>query len=239
MTNKLLTGEVTPIADNICFLNKRIKEVAEKVGRDPAEIKIIAVSKNRQLSEIREVIEAGIKDIGENRVQELLPKAACLGKEVNWHFVGHLQRNKVKKLVPIASLIHSVDNIQLAVEINKRALAIGKKQHILLEVNVANEPAKYGFQIGEVEYAIEKLAGLSGILVKGLMTMAPLTRNEQLIRSVFAHLRELFVKLKEKKRAHLDLEYLSMGMTNDFEIAIEEGSNMVRIGRAIFEGLKG
>jgi hypothetical protein len=238
MTNKLLTGEVTSIAGNIRFLNRRIKEAAERAGRDPAEIKIIAVSKNRQLSEIREVVEAGIKDIGENRVQELLPKAACLGEGVNWHFVGHLQRNKVKKLVPIASLIHSVDSIQLAAEISRRAVAVGKRQHILLEVNVANEPAKYGFQVNEVEYVVEKMAGLPGILIKGLMAMAPLTEDEQTIRNVFACLRKLFVKLKEKKRAHLDFEYLSMGMTNDFEIAIEEGSNMVRVGRAIFEGLK-
>ncbi|MCL6471636.1 MAG: YggS family pyridoxal phosphate-dependent enzyme [Firmicutes bacterium] len=223
------------ISENIRSVKKRIELAARRRGRDPSDITLVVVSKNRPVSAIREVIDQGITDIGENRAQEILPKYEAIGDQVKWHFIGHLQRNKVKYIVPFVYLIQSVDSIELAAEINKRANKVSKVQDVLLEVNVSGEATKHGFSAEKVIPAIEELRQMENIRVKGLMTMAPFTDNVELIRPYFARLRVLFNDLSGREGPNVKMRYLSMGMTNDFEVAIEEGSNMVRIGTAIFK----
>lgn len=222
------------IPANIQSVKKRIEEAARRSGRDPGQITLLAVTKNQAVSAIREVIDAGIIDLGENRSQELLSKYKEIEDRVNWHFIGHLQRNKVKYIIPLVYLIQSVDSIPLAKEINGRAESLGKIQDILLEVNVSGETSKQGFTPGEVLKVVDDLAHLKNICVKGLMMMAPFVNDVELLRPYFAKLKELFDNLSDKEGSNLEMQYLSMGMTNDFEVAIEEGSNMVRVGTAIF-----
>lgn len=223
------------ISENIQSVRQRIERAARRRGRDPRDITLVVVTKNRPVSAIREVIELGITDIGENRVQEIVPKHKAIGDQVKWHFIGHLQRNKVKYILPFVYLIQSVDSIELAAEINKRANKISKVQDILVEVNVSGEATKYGFPAEKVIPATEELRQMGNIRVMGLMMMAPFTDDIELIRPYFARLKELFDDLSGKEGPNFKMRYLSMGMTNDFEVAIEEGSNMVRIGTAIFK----
>jgi pyridoxal phosphate enzyme (YggS family) len=220
------------IADNIKSLRDRIAERCIKVNRNPEEIKIIAVSKNFGINEILETLKEGIHDFGENKAQELDSKFAQLGNKVTWHFVGHLQRNKVRFAVAAADYIHSVDSLQIAMEINKRAEKINKVQKILLQVKTSNEETKSGISD---ESEIIDIAGfckeLKNTELTGLMTISPLTDDRNLIRKSFKYLSNLKDNLKSKG---LFLKELSMGMTDDFEIAIEEGATMLRIGTAIF-----
>lgn len=223
------------ISENIQSVRDRISEAAIKSGRGPEEITLVAVTKNQPVSAIKEVISMGIVDLGENRSQELLDKRQAIGERVNWHFIGHLQRNKVKYVIPFVYLIQSVDNIGLAREIDKRAGEMGKVQDVLLEVNTSGEITKYGFSPGELFSAVDQMAQLDNILIKGLMTMAPFTDDIGVLKSHFAKSKELFDNLSREQGANLEMRYLSMGMTNDFEVAIEEGSNMVRVGTALFQ----
>ncbi len=222
------------INENIQSVRQRIKNAAKRSGRDPEDITLVAVTKNRPVSAVEEVIKAGIRDIGENRNQELLAKYKAVDGDVNWHFIGHLQRNKVKYIIPFVYLIQSVDSTALAEEISKRAAKIEKVQDILLEVNISGEATKYGFSPKEVVPAIEELAQLKNIYIKGLMMMAPLLDNREQLRPYFAELKEMFDDLYSRHEPNFEMRYLSMGTTGDFEVAIEEGSNMVRIGTAIF-----
>ncbi|MDI6716637.1 MAG: YggS family pyridoxal phosphate-dependent enzyme [Actinomycetota bacterium] len=222
------------IYENIQSVRKRIEGAAKRSGRHPDEIILVAVTKNQPVTAIKEVIESGIADLGENRSQELLPKHEAIGDAVNWHFIGHLQRNKVKYIIPFVYLVQSVDSIALAKEIDKRAGAINKVQNILLEVNVSGEKSKYGFSPDDLVKAVNEMGKLENISINGLMTMAPFIDNTELLRSYFAKMKELFDNLSRARQPNLKMRYLSMGMTNDFEIAIEQGSNMVRIGTAIF-----
>lgn len=222
------------INKNIQSVRQRIKNAAKISGRNPEDITLVAVTKNQPVSAVEEVIKAGIRDIGENRNQELLAKYKAVDGDVNWHFIGHLQRNKVKYIIPFVYLIQSVDSTPLAEEISKRAAKIGKVQDILLEVNISGEATKYGFPPKEVVPAIEELAQLKNIYIKGLMMMAPLLDNREQLRPYFAELKEMFDDLYSRHEPNVEMRYLSMGMTGDFEVAIEEGSNMVRIGTAIF-----
>lgn len=222
------------IYENIRSVKHRIEEAAKRSGRNPEEITLVAVTKNQPVSAVEEVIKAGVRDIGENRHQELLTKYKVVDSNVNWHFIGHLQRNKVKYIMPFVYLIQSVDSIALAKEISKRAEKIGKVQDILLEVNVSGEATKYGFPPKEIAPAIEELAQLKNIYLKGLMMMAPLTDNIERLRPYFAEIKRIFDDLYRRQGPNVEMRYLSMGMTGDFEVAIEEGSNMVRIGTAIF-----
>lgn len=225
------------IRDNILGLRNRISSVCKKTSRNPDEITIIAVSKGRNAEQIKEVTEAGIKDIGENKVQEAFLKYKQLSdltksKEIRWHMIGYLQTNKVKDAVKIFDMIQSVDSIRLAAEINKHAAKINKIQDVLLEINVSGEMSKFGFKPSEAVNVAGEISKFKNINLKGLMCIAPLVKNPEETRQYFRMLRELMEKINISTNQQLTI--LSMGMTDDFEIAIEEGSNMIRLGRAIF-----
>ena len=220
------------IAENLKILNEQIQLTCNGLNRDPEKIKLIAVSKTYDVDAICSANDLGLTDFGENKAQEIRDKYKILGDKVTWHFIGNLQRNKVKYVVKAASFIHSVDSIALADEINKQAAKLGKVQKILLEVKTSFEESKSG---AEGEESLKTLAehcrSLENIDLIGLMTMAPFTNDEKIIRQSFSELR----KLKDKLNGYgFNLSELSMGMTNDFEIGIEEGATMLRIGSAIF-----
>lgn len=220
------------IENNIENILQRIKTKCDSAGRNISEITLVAVSKLHSIEEIKIASKFGLINFGENKAQELDEKFKYLGKELNWHFIGHLQSNKVKTVVPIADLIHSVDSTKLAEEINKRAQNIDKVQKILLEVKTSDEISKYGIQdFDSLVKIIEYCKNLPNIRILGLMTMAPFTENETIIRNSFKKLAN-FKKLLIDKG--FDFQHLSMGMTSDFEIAIEEGATILRIGTAIF-----
>ncbi len=220
------------IAENLKILNERIQSTCIGLNRDPEEIKLIAVSKTYVVDAISSANDLGLTDFGENKAQELRDKYNILGDKVTWHFIGNLQRNKVKYVVKAAAFIHSVDSISLADEINKQAAKLGKVQQILLEVKTSFEESKSGAEGEESLKALAEHCGLlENINLIGLMTMAPFTNDEKIIRQSFSELR----KLKDKLNGYgFNLSELSMGMTNDFEIGIEEGATMLRIGSAIF-----
>lgn len=223
------------IDKNINQVLKNIEIAAKKSGRDPEDITLISVTKNADIEKMRYVAEKGFINFGENRVQELNFKYNQIqDKKIHWHFIGHLQRNKVKDVIQKVDLIHSVDSIRLMKEINKHAIKVGKKMPILIQVNVANEESKFGIKMDEIDDFINECNNYSNIIVKGLMTMAPWAENIENTRPIFMKLKERYDRIKEKGRDNIQLNYLSMGMTNDYPIAIEEGSNMVRIGTGIF-----
>lgn len=222
------------VKDNLETINKKIKEAALKVNRDPQEIKLVAVTKTATLEQIKEAINEGVKIIGENKVQEAKGKCQVLTTEVKWHLIGHLQTNKVKYAVEIFDLIHSVDSIKLAKEIDKRSVQFKKTIDVLIEVNISGEETKYGYNPEKVEAFLKEISEFSGIRVRGLMTIAPISKNKEEVRPYFRRLRELSERIRDKNIKNIKMDYLSMGMTDDFEIAIEEGANMVRIGRGIF-----
>jgi len=222
------------VKDNLETINKKIKEAALKVNRDPQEIKLVAVTKTATLEQIKEAINEGVKIIGENKVQEATEKYQVLTTEVKWHLIGHLQTNKVKYAVEIFDLIHSVDSIKLAKEIVKRSVQFKKIIDVLIEVNISGEETKYGYNPEKVEAFLKEISEFSGIRVRGLMTIAPISKNKEEVRPYFRRLRELSERIRDKNIKNIKMDYLSMGMTDDFEIAIEEGANMVRIGRGIF-----
>lgn len=222
------------VKDNLETINKKIKEATLKVNRDPQEIKLVAVTKTATLEQIKEAINEGVKIIGENKVQEAKEKYQVLTTEVKWHLIGHLQTNKVKYAVEIFDLIHSVDSIKLAKEIDKRSVQFKKTIDVLIEVNISGEETKYGYNPEKVEAFLKEISEFSGIRVRGLMTIAPISKNKEEVRPYFRRLRELSERIRDKNIKNIKMDYLSMGMTDDFEIAIEEGANMVRIGRGIF-----
>ena len=216
------------IKNNIDFIRNEIDIAATKIGVKSNDITLIAVSKTKSALLINEAIDYGITDIGENYVQEILEKYADL-KSANLHFIGHLQSNKAKHIVPIASLIHSVDSLNLLKEINRQSEKINKVSSVLLEVNISNEDNKFGFNENNLLDALENIGDFKNIKIKGLMGMAPITNSKEETRPYFNKLKILFDKLPKDMQIHL-----SMGMTSDFREAIYEGSNMVRIGTAIF-----
>lgn len=220
------------ITKNLALIEEKIVNKCNLVGRNRNEITLIGVTKTQPIEIIKQAIDAGLKDFGENKAQELRDKSEIISNNIRWHFIGHLQSNKIKYVIKAADFIHSVDSIKLAEEINKKALQINKKQNVLLEIKTSDEATKYGL-INEkdifetAQYCFEA----SNLNLIGLMTIAPFTDDADLIRKSFIQLR----KLKEKlNNAGFNLTELSMGMTNDFEIAIEEGTTMLRIGTAIF-----
>ncbi len=223
------------IKSNIISLKQEIADICESINREPSNITIVAIAKKFTHSQILEAFESGITNIGENRVQEAQNKHEILrDNKIKWHLVGHLQRNKVKKALEIFELIHSVDSIKLAEDIDRRARSIGKRQEVLIEVNISEETSKYGLSTANVIPFIEKIKGFSNISVKGLMTIAPFYEDTERCRPVFRRLRELKQEIDKQGFKSVKMEYLSMGMTNDYRVAIEEGSNMLRIGRRIF-----
>jgi hypothetical protein len=223
------------IKENLERINQKIRLKAELVGRDPREITLVAVTKTIEVERIEEAIASGVSIIGESRVQEAKEKYQKLGDRVIWHLVGHLQRNKAKYAVKIFDLIQSVDSVKLAEEIDGQAKKTGKIQKILIEVNVSGEESKYGLNPEEVIPFLKQISSLSNIKVQGLMTIAPVYENPEDCRPCFRKLKKLMEEVKNENIRNVEMLYLSMGMSNDFEVAIEEGSNMVRIGRAIFE----
>ena len=217
------------IADNLAGVRERIVKAAARAGTDEAEIALIAVTKTVDAPRIQEAILAGVTDIGENYVQDSVRKFEVIGKAVRWHMIGHLQTNKVRLAVPIFDLIQTVDSIGLAKEIGKRSVAIGKCAEVLVEVNISGEASKFGVQPDDTLALCESVSVIEGIELRGLMGIAPFVTDESAIRRSFRLLKGLWDRLPNVHQG-----WLSMGMSSDFEIAIEEGSNMVRIGTAIF-----
>lgn len=222
------------IKNNLEVINEKIKKAALKANRNPEEIKLVAVTKTATIEQIKEAINAGVKIIGENKVQEAKEKYQILTADTEWHLVGHLQTNKVKYAIEIFDCIQTVDSIKLAKEIDKRSLQFGKITNVLVEVNVSGEESKYGIKPEEVEPFLKEISEFSRIRVRGLMTIAPIEEDKEKVRPYFRKLRELSKEIKSKNIKNVKMDYLSMGMTDDFEVAIEEGANMVRIGRGIF-----
>jgi hypothetical protein len=219
------------IKGNLERLHRRIEEAASRAGRDPAEIDVVAVTKGVSVERINEAIRAGIRVIGENRVQEAREKYEKIGNKVSWHFIGHLQRNKTKKAVEIFDLIHSADRLEILEEINKFATKCGKIQRVLLEVNISGEDTKFGFFPEEVFNVVPELGNFHNVQIEGLMGIGPYGKDLEAIRRSFRLLRKIFERMRENGT---EMKYLSMGMSDDFEIAVEEGANLLRIGRAIF-----
>jgi len=222
------------IKNNLKIINVKIKKAALKASRNPEKIKLVAVTKTAAIEQIKEAINAGVKIIGENKVQEAKEKYQILSADIEWHLVGHLQTNKVKYAVEIFDLIHSVDSIKLAKEIDRRSLQFGKITNVLVEVNISGEKTKYGIKPEEVIPFLKEISEFPRVWVRGLMTIAPIVEDKEKARPYFRKLRELSKEIKSKNIKNVKMDYLSMGMTEDFEIAIEEGANVVRIGRGIF-----
>ena len=222
------------IQDNILEVQNNIKAACEKAGRDPSEVTLIAVSKTKPISDIEEAMKCGMTEFGENKVQELTHKIEVIGQDVHWHLIGHLQTNKVKYIVDKDLLIHSVDSVKLAKEIQKEAQKKSVHCNILLEVNVALEESKFGFKYEEVSDAVTEIAKMPNVHIQGLMTIAPFVENPEDNREIFAKLHNLLLDIKSRNIDNVNMSVLSMGMTNDYMVAIEEGSTMVRVGTGIF-----
>lgn len=211
-----------------------MEEACRVSGRNPEEVSLIAVSKTKPVSMLQEAYDAGCRDFGENKVQEIMDKIDRLPSDIRWHMIGHLQTNKVKYIVGKIFLIHSVDSLHLAEAISKEAVKQNTTVNILIEVNVAKEDTKYGAMAEDTVSLVEKIALLPGICVKGLMTIAPYVENPQENRQYFVKLRQLAVDIKSKNIDNVHMDILSMGMTGDYMVAIEEGATYVRVGTGIF-----
>jgi hypothetical protein len=232
-------GNYQGLKTRLQSVKKRIEEAAKACGRNPESVRLIAVSKTVGTIHVREAIEAGVTVLGENYVQEARSKISDLSAyPVAWHFVGHLQSNKAKYAVRLFNLIHSVDSIKLARELNKQAKKINKIQDILIQVNIGAESAKSGALAQDTKKLLQDVSTLDNLALKGLMTMPPFFNNPEKVRPFFAALRELRDHLEQQRIANVTLNELSMGMTGDFEAAIEEGATLVRIGTAIFGARK-
>ncbi|HOQ37999.1 MAG TPA: YggS family pyridoxal phosphate-dependent enzyme [Acetivibrio sp.] len=222
------------IKRNLDSVMERIEKAAQRSGRNARDIKLIAVTKTVEPEKILKIIDEGILDLGENRVQELTKKYDIIDRKCNWHLIGHLQTNKVKYIIDKVKLIHSVDRLELAQEINKRAQSHGITVDVLVQVNVSGEESKFGVALEEAREMVEKMSAFSNIRIRGFMTMAPFAENPESIRYVFSKLRDFSIDIRKENLDNNNMDILSMGMSNDFEVAIEEGSNMVRIGTALF-----
>lgn len=219
---------------NLENIKERIKIAAEKSNRKSDDIILIGVTKTIDVDTINKSIDYGIENIGENKVQEILKKYDNINKNVKWHMIGHLQTNKVKYIIDKVQMIHSLDRISLAKELQKRATQHDINVNALIQVNISLEKSKFGIKKEEIYDFIKEIEKFDRIKIKGLMTMAPFLEEKNETRFVFRGLKELYEKLKEMKFRNVEMKYLSMGMTNDFEVAIEEGANMVRIGTGIY-----
>ena len=211
-----------------------MEEACRVFGRNPEEVSLIAVSKTKPIPMLQEAYDAGCRDFGENKVQEIMDKIDRLPSDIRWHMIGHLQTNKVKYIVGKVFLIHSVDSLHLAEAISKEAVKQNTTVNILIEVNVAKEDTKYGAMAEDTVSLVEKIALLPGISVKGLMTIAPYVENPQENRQYFVKLKQLAVDIKSKNIDNVHMDILSMGMTGDYMVAIEEGATYVRVGTGIF-----
>lgn len=221
------------IEENLIEVNENIQKALQRSGRKD-KVELIAVTKTVDLDRINEAINLGITDIGENRVQELEKRIDALGKKVEYHLIGSLQTNKVKSIIDKVKLIHSLDRVSLAKELEKRAKINNILVNALIQVNVAEEETKSGLKVDEVIPFIEEIQVFENIRIKGLMTIAPFTDDETILRNVFRTMNSLKSDIERRGYKNVNIGYLSMGMTNDYEIAIEEGSNIIRVGTGIF-----
>lgn len=219
---------------NLIQVEQNIEEACRRAGRDRSEVTLIAVSKTKPVETLQEAYDLGVRVFGENKVQEMADKYEVLPKDIRWHLIGHLQRNKVKYIIDKAVLIHSVDSLRLAQTIEKEAEKHNLTAHILIEVNVAREESKFGIFPEDLEALVDEIAKLPHIQVDGLMTIAPFVPDPEENRPVFRELRKLSVDISAKKVDNVNMSVLSMGMTNDYQVAIEEGATMVRVGTGIF-----
>ena len=222
------------LKENYAQVLENIKTACARAGRPASEVTLIAVGKTKPVSMLREVYEAGVREFGENKVQELTEKYEQLPKDIHWHMIGHLQRNKVKYLIGRTTLIHSVDSLRLAEEISRQACKEQVDVDILVEVNIAGEASKFGTAGEEAAALVEQIAALPGIHIRGLMTIAPFVENPEENRPYFRKMKELSVDIMKKNIDNVDMDILSMGMTGDYMVAIEEGATMVRVGTGIF-----
>lgn len=240
------------LSENLKRIHERIGAAAEASGRDPNAIRFIAVTKTVEMDVIRHLVHLGLTDLGESRVQQLVKRNGMLneflarqrrrseGKPVaapNWHMIGTLQRNKIKHLLGHVNMLHSVDNLRLAEDLESQLARRDESLDVLLEVNASGEKVKAGVAVGAVEHIIEHLRVLPHVRLCGLMTLAPLTKDERVLRGVFARLREIFEDLTTHHQVGPEFQHLSMGMSNDFEEAILEGATIVRLGTALFDGI--
>ncbi|MCC8059331.1 MAG: YggS family pyridoxal phosphate-dependent enzyme [Clostridiales bacterium] len=219
---------------NLEQVRGRIQAACARSGRDTADVTLIAVSKTKPLEDLRAAYDCGARDFGENKVQEITAKQPSMPAGARFHMIGHLQRNKVKQVLPHVKMIHSVDSLRLAEQIQHDAEAAGLTIPVLLEVNVAREESKYGFFLEEVEPAVDQICRLSRIQIRGLMTIAPFVADAEENREIFRKLYQLSVDIKTKNIDNVSMSVLSMGMTGDYEVAIEEGATMIRVGAGIF-----
>ncbi len=222
------------LTDNLRTVKDKIEAACRRCGRDPSEVTLVAVSKTKPLEDVEILLAAGQMDFGENYVQEIIDKVEHISRPVNWHMIGHLQTNKVRQIMGKVSLIQSVDSLHLAERIEKEAAKKDLVCRILLQVNVAGEETKFGLSPREVPDLIEKISPMPHVRIAGLMTSAPFVENPEENRCYFRKLHDLFIDIREKNIDNVDMDILSMGMTNDYEVAIEEGATMIRVGTAIF-----
>lgn len=222
------------IQENLQAVQKKIRISCQNTDRNPDEVTLIAVSKTKPVSMLQEAYDCGIRHFGENKVQELCDKYEQLPNDIQWHLIGHLQRNKVKYVVGRVALIHSVDSLRLAEEIQKEALKKEVIVPILIQVNIADEETKFGFKPEEVLEMTEKIAQFDHISIKGLMTIAPFVANPEENRQIFSELKKLSVDITSKNIDNVTMNVLSMGMTGDYPVAVEEGATCVRVGTGIF-----
>ena len=229
-----MTQSAELIKNNLDAVIQRINGAAARAGRDPSDINLIGVTKTVDAARIKAAYDCGIENFGENRVQELCEKTDILDMDCIWHLIGHLQTNKVKYIIDKVHLIHSLDSLELAKEISRRAQKLGRTMDVLVQVNVAGEDSKFGIRPDEAVGFVKEVSRMGNIRVRGLMTIAPLSADPEDVRWVFAGLGKLRIDISRENIDNVNMDYLSMGMSNDFEVAIEEGANMVRIGSALF-----
>lgn len=222
------------IAENIKTVEAKIAAAAQRSGRKKEEILLLVVSKTQSVEMIRQAVECGLTALGENKVQEIMDKYEPMGEGIHWHLIGHLQTNKVKYIIDKVDMIHAVESLKLAEEIEKRAAAKELVMDILVEVNMADEDSKYGITPKNAEEFIRELAKKDHLRVRGLMTVAPFVENAQDNREYFCQMKQLLVDINAKKIDNITMDVLSMGMTGDYEVAIEEGATIVRVGTGIF-----
>ena len=222
------------ITENLEQVRKNIEEACRAVNRDPGEVTLISVSKTKPVSMLQEAYDAGSRDFGENKVQEIMDKYPQLPSDIRWHMIGHLQRNKVKYIVDKVALIHSVDSLRLAETIENEAAKHNVTVPILIEVNVAQEESKFGLKTEEVLSLVESVAALPHINIKGLMTIAPYVEDPEENRGILRQLKKLSVDIAAKNINNVNMSVLSMGMTGDYQVAVQEGATMVRVGTGIF-----
>ena len=241
----------TALSDRLAQVRERIAAACAKAKREPREVTLVAVTKSAAPEQVREILQLGVGDLGESRVQALTQRAMqitefhqrrvahaddTIAPQLRWHMIGHVQRNKVKPILPLVTLIHSVDSLRLAEEIDTQAGKVGRRIPVLLQVNASEEASKFGVAVGAAVHLAEQIDTMPNVQLVGLMTMAPLSDEGEKARPVFARTREIFEEMRWHKVGGAGLRHLSMGMSNDFEQAIEEGATLVRIGTALFGG---